>query len=173
VSKYPTIYAGQRITGTLLSSMIPDVIRKLTATDRASTTTLADDPDLTTTLEANAVYYIEMELWYAATAASGGIKTQWTVPSGVTGNRSALGIGPSVSSGTPEGSGRWGVHNYTTSVSYGDRASSTSLLLARETSVVTTSSTAGTLALQWAQDVSDAASCRMGVGSLIRITRLG
>lgn len=173
MSKYPQILAGQRITGTLLTSMLPDIIRKLTATDRAATTTLTDDPDLTTLLEANATYYVEMELWYAASTLSSGIKTAWTVPAGVTGNRSALGMASTVSDGTPAGVGRWGVHNYTTAVAYGDRQSSSNLILARETSIVTTSTTAGTLALQWAQDTSDAASCRMGVGSLMRITRLG
>jgi len=172
MSKYPTIYAGQRITGLLLQSMVPDVIRKTVATDRASTTTLADDPDLTTQLEANAVYYVEMELWYAASTLSSGIKTAWTVPSGVTGNRSALGMASTVSDTTPAGVGRWGVHNYTTAVFYGDRQSTTNLILARETSVVTVGSTAGTLALQWAQDTSDATSCRMGVGSLMRVTRI-
>lgn len=173
MSKYPQVFAGQRITGTLLAAMQPDIIRKITATDRAATTTPTDDPDLTTTVEANSVYYVEMELWYAASTLSSGIRTAWTVPAGVTGNRSALGMASTVSDGTPAGVGRWGVHNYTTAVFYGDRQSSTNLILARETSVVTTSTTPGTLALQWAQDTSDASSCRMGVGSLMRVTRLG
>jgi hypothetical protein len=172
MSRYPTIYAGQRITGTLLQSTMPDMIQKLVNTDRASTTTLADDPDLVASVEANARYYIEFDLWYAATNASGGIKTAWTVPSGVTGNRSALGLADSVSSSIPEGSGRFGVHALTTAVSYGDRASSTNLLVARETALLTTSSTAGTVALQWAQNVSDAANCRMAAGSVMRVTRL-
>jgi len=172
MSRYPTIYAGQRITGTLLQAMEPDIIQKLTNTDRNSTTTLADDPDLTTTLEANARYFIEIELWYAATNASGGIKTAWTVPSGVTGNRSALGLADSVSNAVPEGSGRFGVHAFTTAVAYGDRASSTNLIVAKECSMLTTSTSSGTLALQWAQNVSDAANCRVAAGSLIRVTRL-
>lgn len=172
MSKYPVIYAGQRITGTLLSSMLPDIIRKTAATDRTATTTLADDPDLTTTLEANGIYYVEMELWYAASTLSSGIKTAWTVPAGATGNRSALGMASTVSDATPAGIGRWGVHNYTTSVFYGDRQSSSNLSLARETSIVTVASAAGTLALQWAQDTSDAGACRMGTGSLMRVTRL-
>jgi hypothetical protein len=172
MSRYPVIYAGQRITGALLQSMIPDEIQKLVNTDRNSTTTVADDPDLTTTLEANARYFIEFELWYAATNASGGIKTAWTVPSGVTGNRSALGLADSVSSGVPEGSGRFGVHAFTTAVAYGDRASSTNLVVAKECALLTTASSSGTCALQWAQNVSDAANCRMGAGSLMRVTRL-
>lgn len=172
MSKYPTIYAGQRITGSLLSSMMPDVIRKLNNTDRTATTTLADDPDLTVLLEANAQYYIEIDLWYAASTGSSGIKTAWTVPAGVTGNRSALGMASTVSDATPAGVGRWGVHGYGTSVFYGDRQSSTNLALARETSYLTTSTTAGTCALQWAQDTSDAGACRVAAGSLMRVTRL-
>lgn len=172
MSRYPTIYSGQRLTGTLMQSMLPDMIQKLTSTDRNSTTTLADDPDLTTTLEANARYFVEFEIWYAATVASGGIKTAWTVPSGVTGNRSALGLADSVSSTVPEGAGRFGTHAYTTAVAYGDRQSSTNLIVVKECSTVTTSSSSGTLALQWAQNVSDAANCRVAAGSLIRVTRL-
>lgn len=172
MSRYPTIYAGQRLTGTLLQGMQPDIIQKLTNTDRSATTTLADDPDLMATLEANARYLIEFEVWYASPTGASGIKTAWTVPSGVTGNRSALGLADSVSSSVPEGSGRFGVHAYTTSVAYGDRQSSTNLAVIKEVSMLTTSSTAGTCALQWAQNVSDAASCRVAAGSLMRITRL-
>jgi hypothetical protein len=172
VSRYPSIYAGQRLTGTLLSSMLPNMIQKLANTDRSSTTTLADDPDLTTTLEANARYFVEIELWYAASTGSTGIRTAWTVPSGVTGNRSALGMAATVSDTTPAGVGRWGVHAYTTTVFYGDRQSSTNLSLAKECSMVTTGSSAGTLALQWAQDTSSADACRVGAGSLMRVTRL-
>lgn len=173
MSKYPAPYAGQRITGLLLQSMLPDIIRKGTATDRGATTTLLDDPDLTTTLDANGVFYVEFELWYAASSGSSGIRTAWTVPPGVTGNRSALGMASTVSDSTPNGIGRWGVHNYGTTVFYGDRQSSNNLIVARETSVVTVGATAGTCAIQWAQDTSDAGTCRMGAGSLMRVTRIG
>lgn len=172
MSRYPTIYAGQRITGGLLQSMQPDIIQKLSNTDRTATTTLADDPDLAVSLAANARYWVEIEIWYAASTGSSGIKTAWTVPAGVTGNRSAQGLADSVSSTVPEGAGRFGVHAYTTSVAYGDRQSSTNLVVAKEYSMVTTASTAGTLALQWAQNVSDAAACRVAAGSLMRVTRL-
>ncbi|MEU3851713.1 hypothetical protein [Streptomyces sp. NPDC029554] len=172
MSRYPSIYAGQRITGTLLQSMLPNIIQKLASTDRSSTTTLADDPDLTTTLEANARYLVEMEIWYAASTGSSGLRTAWTVPSGVTGNRSALGMASTVSDTTPAGIGRWGVHAYSTTVFYGDRQSSTNLALAKEVSMVTTGSSAGTLALQWAQDTSSADACRVGAGSVMRVTRL-
>lgn len=172
MSRYPTTYAGQRITGLLLQSMIPDTIRKTTSLDRFSTTTLTDDPDLTTTLEANAVYYVEFELWYGSSAGGSGIRTAWTVPSGVTGNRSAIGPASTVSDSTPNGVGRWGVHNYTTVVTYGDRGVLGNLILARETSIVTVGSTPGTCALQWAQDTADAGGSRIGAGSFMRVTRL-
>lgn len=172
MSKYPLVYAGQRITGALLSATMPDMIRKLNNTDRSATTTLADDPDLTVQLEANAQYWIEIEIWYAASTGSSGIKTAWTVPSGVTGNRSAVGMASTVSDATPAGVGRWGVHAYGTSVFYGDRQSSTNLAVAKESSYVTTGSSAGTCALQWAQDTSDAGACRVAAGSLMRVTRL-
>ena len=66
MSRYPSIYAGQRLTGTLLQSMMPDIIVKNTNEDRPSTTTLANDTDLVATLEANAVYHVVMYVHFAA-----------------------------------------------------------------------------------------------------------
>ena len=79
MSRYPSIYAGQRLTGTLLQSMMPDIIVKNTNEDRPSTTTLANDTDLVATLEANAVYHVVMYVHFAALDAAG-FQTQWAIP---------------------------------------------------------------------------------------------
>ena len=169
MSRYPTVSAGQRITGTLLQSMLPDIIWKTANEDRLSTTTLTADSDLTTTLEANAVYLVEIEAHYATMSAAG-FQTDWTVPSGATGGRS------SVSNGSAQTSyldvpGNFGVHNFSTAVSHGDRNSSSNQLWLMERGVVTTTS-AGTLALRWAQDVSTASTTRVGAGSFMTVRRL-
>ena len=78
---YPQIFAGRRLTPSLLTSMLPVQLWKNANTDRASTTTLADDPDLTTVLEANATYRVTFYLHYAAIDLAR-FKTAWTVPSG-------------------------------------------------------------------------------------------
>ncbi|MFE7973014.1 hypothetical protein [Streptomyces shenzhenensis] len=173
MSRYPTIYAGQRITGTLLQSTIADEYYKVTNTDRTSTTTFADDPDLTTTLEANAVYRVAFYLHYAAMAAAG-FKTLWTVPAGASGNRSAIGPEQGVTLALTSGSGgtgRLGVHAYATTVTYGTRDHATNQAWALEESIITTSS-AGTLAVQWAQATSNATATRLAAGSSLVVRRL-
>lgn len=173
MSQYPVIYAGQRITATLLTSMEPIQVWKTTNTDRASTTTMTDDPDLTVTLEANATYRAIFYLHYAALDAAR-FKTQWTVPSGATGNRTAVGPdqGVILSSTSSGGTGRWGVHGYTTACTYGTRdPSAVNLCSAVEEAVMTTSS-AGILAIQWAQATSNATATRLGAGSSLLVHRL-
>ncbi|MFF2100996.1 hypothetical protein [Streptomyces sp. NPDC058202] len=148
-------------------------------TDRSSTTTFADDPDLTCPLDATAVYRVEFWLHYAAidqvsTNPAGRFKTMWSVPAGWTGNRSAVGADQgTVLSGTSSGGqGRWGVHNFSTACTYGDRDSSTNQAVAMEEGIVTTT-TAGSVTLQWAQAVSNAAPTRLAQGSTLCVTRIG
>lgn len=170
MSRYPVLYAGQRITADgVLTAMQQQFVLKVSNEDRASTTTLTADTDLQIALEANAVYQVEMFIHYAANG--GGFQTEWSTPSGATGNRWCLGEG-STQVSADNVSGRWGVHNFTgTLIKYGDRASSTNLSGALEQGIVTTSS-AGTLALTWAQTSSNAANTRVGAASFMRVTRL-
>lgn len=171
MSQYPSIAAGTRITSSLLRSMLPIFVRKGSDTSRSSTTTVADDPDLTIELEANAQYRVCFWIHYSAVAA-GGFKTQWTVPSGASGLRSCWGVDTSPTSTTnPTGDGRWGVHGFTTATSYGTR-DSTNQVLAMEAGDITTTS-AGTLALQWAQTASNATATRVVARSYLEIHRLG
>lgn len=157
---------------------VPVHAYKAAHTDRASTTTFTDDPDLHLTLDASSVYRVEFWLQYAAidlvsTTPAGRFKTQWAAPAGATGVRSAVGPdqGQVLSSGSAGGTGRWGVHNFTTAATYGDRDSSTNQCLAIEVATVFTTSS-GTLALQWAQSISNAAPTRLAQGSYMRVTRL-
>lgn len=172
MATYPTILAGQRITAALLTSMQPVQLWKPSNTDRVSTTTVTDDPDLTVTLGANATYRAIFYLHYAALDAAR-FKTQWTVPSGATGNRTAVGPdqGVILSSTSSGGTGRWGIHNYTTACTYGTRDSATSQCSAIEEAVLTTTS-GGTLAIQWAQATSNATATRLAAGSSLRVERL-
>lgn len=157
---------------------VPAHAYKAAHTDRAATTTFTDDPDLRLPLDAAAVYRIEFWLQYAAIdlvsgSPAGRFKTQWSAPAGATGVRSAVGPdqGTILSSGSAGGTGRWGVHNLTTAAVYGDRDSSTNQCLAIEVGTVFTTS-AGMLALQWSQSVSNAAPTRLAQGSYMRVTRL-
>lgn len=169
-----TLRAGMVPTADELAALSWEFVYKPANTDRASSTTFADDPDLTYQLEANSVYYIRMWIKYAALSAAA-IKTQWTVPSGATGSRSAVGPeqGVDLSAGTSGsgGTGRWGIHGYTTTVIYGTRNSATNLCSAVEEATVFTTS-AGTLALSWAQNASNATATRVAQGSIMHVQKL-
>lgn len=173
MSQYPAIFAGQRITAALLTSTLPLDAYKTTSTVRTSTTAFADDPDLILALEANATYWVEMWIKYAAVTAEQ-FKTTWTVPVGAGGGRSRIGVSSTVSdtgSGGPAGDGVFGHHQFATSITYGTRNSASNLSVAYEQgSVITT--TAGNLALSWAQGAAGAAGTMVGSGSYIRARRI-
>lgn len=173
MSQYPAVYAGQRITGTLLLSTLPLEAYKSTATTRASTTTVTDDPDLTIALEANATYWVEFFIKYAATTTPQ-FKTQWSVPSGASGGRARHGVSSSVNdttAGGPFGDGSWGQHAFTTALTYGTRNSAANQVFALESGFVTTT-TAGNVALQWAQNTADASGTVVSAGSYARAKRI-
>jgi hypothetical protein len=170
VPVYPVIPAGTQIDAAMIQSLEEMFAFKSANTDRASTTTLADDPDLTFQLEANAVYRVMFIMHYAALSAAE-IKTQWTTPTGATGNRSAVGAPSGTTDATAAPTMRLGVHNFTTTITYGTRSSATNLCYALEESIVTTTNS-GTCALQWAQNASNATATRMGSGSYAYAMRL-
>jgi hypothetical protein len=145
---------------------------KAAHTDRPSTTTLTDDPDLTMPLDANAVYVVEFHLHYAATDTAR-FRTAWTVPASAAGTRSSVGPdqGVILSSTSAGGAGRWGVHNFGTTATYGTRDSATNQCAAVEEATVITT-TAGTCALQWSQVTSSATATRLAQGSWMRAVRL-
>src|SRR4051812_30104463 len=125
MSQYPVVYAGQRITATLLSSMLPLEAYKQTSLTRTATTTLADDPDLVIALEANATYFVEFFIKYAAVATEQ-FKPAWTVPSGASGGKARMGVSSAVNDSTtggPFGDGAFGQHAFATSLTYGPRNS--------------------------------------------------
>ena len=145
---------------------------KTTNTDRL-TATLADDPDLTMQLDANAVYHVKFRLHHAATDAVR-FRTAWTVPSGASGNRSAIGPdqGVILSSTSSGGTGRFGVHGFATACIYGSRNDNTLQCVALEEATIFTT-TAGTCAIQWAQSTASASVfTRLAQGSFMRVTRL-
>lgn len=172
MSQYPLINAGQRLTASLVQSLVPLEAYKTAATTRTSTTVLADDPDLTLSLAASAVYDVIFYLHYAAISAAQ-FKTAWTVPASATGVRSARGLASTVSDSVNGGVGdvRSGVHAFATAVTYGDRNNASNQCFALEEARVTTT-TAGTLAIQWAQVTSNATGSVLSAGSYMRVKRI-
>jgi hypothetical protein len=172
MATYPSIGGGDDITADLLASMQQMFAVKSSATTRTSTTTFADDPELTLTLAANSKYFVEFFLYYGAIDAEK-FKTTWTVPSGVTGTRTAMGPGSSANQSSMDNvSMRDGVHLYSTSATYGTRNDNTGPCFAYEHSVVITGASSGTVAIRWAQATSGSTGTALFEGSFMRVTRL-
>ncbi|WP_328404009.1 hypothetical protein OHS70_34270 [Streptomyces sp. NBC_00390] len=166
-----TAAGGVSTAGPVTGMNIPVTIHKPSNTDRPSATALVADPHLITQLQANAKYLVEFHLYYAALSAAA-FKTTWSVPAGATGNRSVLGPGSAATEGNADNLAvRSGVHATATTVVYGTRNHATNLAHAVESGILTTT-TAGTLALSWAQNVSHATAARLATGSYMRVTRL-
>lgn len=171
MSIWPNYTGGQRLTAADLQAGQFIIVTKTANTDRANTTTLADDPDLQFLVAESAVYAIEFRLHFAATTTAG-FKTAWDVPSGAAGNKGVQGPGSSATDTAANNiSMRSGVHGFTTTVTYGSRNSATNQCLAYEESLITTSA-GGTLALQWAQNTSNATATRLAAGSWARCLRI-
>jgi hypothetical protein len=151
---------------------IPRHVYKTNPTDRLSTTTFADDPDLTMQLSPNSVNLIEFHLFVGG--PSGGLMvTQWTTPADASGLKGVQGPGSAATDNSADNiTGRFGSHGFGTTITYGRRGSAnTNLLYAVESGVLTTT-TGGTCAVAWAQALSTATATRMGVSSWMRVTRL-
>jgi hypothetical protein len=158
--QYPNITAGLRLTADVLNAMTPTWVIKPADTTRASTVTATSDPDLVTdTLTAGGVYYVKFVIRFAALTAAG-LRTAWLVPSGTTGNKCVMGPGQTNAANATDAivlDMRWAVHGYATNCLYTDpRNSTTNQTFVIEEALVSIGSTAGTIAMQWAQNVTNA-----------------
>lgn len=166
-----TAAGGVAAAGPVTGINVSVTVHKPGNTDRPSTTALVADPHLTVQLQANAKYLVEYHLYYAALSAAA-FKTAWGVPAGAAGNRSVLGPGSSATNANADDmSVRSGVYAPAAAVVYGTRNHATNLVHAVESGIITTTS-AGTLALSWAQSVSNATATRLAAGSYVQVTRL-
>lgn len=162
MSQYPSISAGQQITASLLTQMLPLWAVKPAATSRSATTTVADDPDLALSLPRTGTWAFGVWLNYTGgTLGSSDLK----ITVNYTGT-SSFGV--------------WGVNGITTASTSQLNAGGAALAgtLALGTSggtfftadikgtVVTT--TTGVLSLQWAQNTSNATATNLRQGCWIR-----
>jgi hypothetical protein len=165
---YPDIRAGQRMTVDILRAMIPEQVTKSVTETVTNSTTLQNDDELFLSVEANATY--EVELWLLhSSGTTGDFKGGWTAPSGATFAWGVHGVsGASVSTvGATEVN--FQIRTLAESIQLGGANLSGTAAYLRGTLV--TSSTAGTLQFQFAQQVSDAAATQVRNGSVLKIKR--
>ncbi|MCX5587537.1 hypothetical protein [Streptomyces erythrochromogenes] len=165
MAAYPTLYAGQKFTALLASSMLPYTVYKAADESVTSSTTLQDDNHLILPLAANATYTIEGGLFYDGQFNAGNLKMTWSLPSLATIVWSA--------NGPATGGAAAFASNAVTSgnISIGTYGTGGSKTTASISATVTTFATAGNMTLRWAQDGSHATATTIYAGSWLRALR--
>lgn len=172
MARYPALYAGQRFTAEVASSMLPLFAAKSGSTDRTSTTAVTADPELQVELEASAEYEFSFMLRIGGNQ-TGRIDIQMTTPAGATGSYSCTRL---VSTATADSGDATEVRS-STRISYNVETTFSPISTSAHqvligTGRVITSSTAGTFSIDWAQNVSNATATTMHSDSFIKFTRI-
>lgn len=167
---YPQPLAGETITAAMLRSMLPQTVRKTADETRSATTTFADDTHLVFAAEANAVYTMVGWIKYFADPTPD-IKIQFSTPSGCLGEWAWMMPG----SGTLAA----GTVGYSIRTETNDVGGSRTGYGTSDTSQFTPmsglfrmSTTAGNIALQWAQNTSNATATGVYTDSWLQFTRI-
>ena len=156
----PTWTVGQVLTSSDVNSwFVPLVAYKTSVTTRSSSTK-SNDPDLSVTLAANAVYRVVAGINYTGSV---GIATGWTTPGSASG---AYVMGFNLS-----GTGELTNGYAWTATPTGGAAGAGSSGLAI-TGMIATGGSGGTFAFQWASSVGGT-NVTVGVGSIMEAQRVG
>jgi hypothetical protein len=170
----PTIPAGARLLGEDLAEWQAAINGKMTGgmkiksvlTSRASTTTMTSDPHLTVAVAANQIYAVELE--FNVDIGAGGFKHQSIAPSGSTfenisfaWNNGTVAFGPSWQRLAGSASPGAAVAGHAAGANGGTPY--------RLRYALFTGANPGTLALQWAQDSSNAANTTIQKGGWLRL----
>ncbi|NUR03059.1 MAG: hypothetical protein HOY79_43090 [Streptomyces sp.] len=168
MSQFPALLAGQRMTAAVAAQMLPYWAQKIGPTGRASTTTLADDPDLILALPGAGTFTFELFLNYTGgTLGSSDLKMAmvysgsssygvWAVNGVNTTSTAQVNMG---------GNGTGTAGTITVGTSGG-----TFLTVDIKGELVATS--AGNLSLQWAQNTSNATATNLRQGCWMRVTQI-
>ena len=146
---------------------MPKVAYKAADTTRASTVTPANDPDLTIPVVVNAFYAFQCYLFFEGSATvSQGLKINWVVSTGTTLRYHAIFTDASNNQST-------GVSYTATGTPTGGTNGAGSLRGMTMHGSLFTGSTAGSLTLQWSQNVNEAATVTLHAQSYMMLSRMG
>lgn len=155
MSTYPPWAAGQRVTaGLLAGSGSTQTAVKSASTTVTNSITLVDAADLGLPVVSGATYRGRLVLLYTATATQD-LDYAWTVPSGSSGTRAAIGPDSSATAALPTAMQSRGTSSFTSLITAGGRDGN--FACATEDFVLT-AGTDGTVQLQFAQHAAAAAT---------------
>lgn len=144
----------------------PSLVYKSANQTRTNTTVLADDSELKFSMLANTKYQFEFQLFYATANATCDIVVTLNGPAGVDQLQAFLDVRNAT--GGVQGSAYINAYGQTASNDAGGATDSIILI----TGTLSNGSTAGDLAVQWAQRVSDAGATTVKKGSYLRAHRI-
>jgi hypothetical protein len=144
--------------------------RKAGDTSRASTTTYADDPDLTVPVAASAVYRVDCGLFYVSSSQTAGdFKAQVVGPSGAALQGTVVGL---AAGATTVADDLVSGLTLTTGLSVGVVFTADPYNPCHITGVLVTAGTAGTFKVQWSQNVSHATATVLKANSYLALSRV-
>lgn len=147
--RYPQVRAGQKVTGLLLESMLPQTVRKASDTGRTSTTVTAD-PELQFAVEANAVYTVRGAIYVRGSNDTTDINIDWSGPAGTDGTWS--GFGQTTAATSTDGTVRTHATGITSSRNYGTTSAADLTIIINTLLII--GSTAGTYSFDWAANAA-------------------
>ncbi|MGW0942896.1 hypothetical protein ACWD4O_10140 [Streptomyces sp. NPDC002623] len=166
---WPNLYAGQRATADLLTSMLPLHAAKPALTSRASTIAISPDPDLQLAVEANADYLLHFFFRISGLAAAD-MDIQFTTPAGSTGSYGVTGrlAGASATDGDLRTSTRI---SYNVETQY-STPSTAAAQISHGAGRLITAANAGIFSVDWAQTVSNATASVFEADSWMELRRI-
>lgn len=142
---------------------------KLSDTSRNTTTTLADDPELTVPVAANSKYLLTCMLIYSATSQAGGdLNVGWAVPASASMQGHTSG---NAASGTTAADDLNTSFSESTTMSFGVIGTAAPWTAALLTARVVIAGTAGNVVLRWCQATSSGINTVMRQGSFLNLDR--
>lgn len=161
--QFPAIFAGTTLTASLLSSMLPLYAWKTGDTSRASTTALADDPDLSITISIAGTYEFTGYLNYEGdTGGSSDLKMAMSSVGTLRYHITYQGSGGSANVGDTKSGG----------TTFGLRTQGAGTLCGAEMKGMLITGATGVIKVQWAQNTSSGTATIMHANSYIRLRRV-
>lgn len=164
--------AGQLPTADELNFLVDIYAEKAADESVTSSATVQDDDHLAVTMQASCTYTLDYWLVSISASDTPDFKMGWTLPSGATMDFGAIGLFTTVAAstaGSVETQAVLAATTPTATISYG-AVNGNTIVIGRGR--VITSTTPGTLQLQWAQATSNATATTLKKGSWIKIRRV-
>lgn len=166
---FPYIFAGQKLTASLLNQGLWTYTVKAGTTSRNTTVTSADDPDLSGIALPVGVVHVRARLFAYASSTTPNIRVAWAFTGTLSGFRSGSGPG-NASTDPANGTARSTGAAYSSDVVYSLASSNFHRI---EEEGILTVTAPGNLSVKWAQGTSSGANTSVAGSSFVSWLQIG